>query len=77
LPKAIPFLRALSDDAVCSRFTAPKKTKHVSEHGRERDGGDRSHWIEWFNEVDRLDHVRPENEIDDVAPSRSQQEVTK
>jgi hypothetical protein len=42
-----------------------EKTKHVSEHGRENDEGNRSRWIEGFNQVDRLDHVSPENEIDD------------
>jgi hypothetical protein len=42
-----------------------QKAKDVSDYGRDHDKSNRSHWIEWFNEVDRLDHVRPENEIDD------------
>jgi hypothetical protein len=41
------------------------KTEDVSDYGRDHDKGNRSHWIEWFNEIDRLDHVRPENEIQD------------
>jgi hypothetical protein len=42
-----------------------KKTEAVFDYSRDHDKGNRSHWIEWFNEIDRLDHVRPENEIDD------------
>lgn len=42
-----------------------KKTKDVADHGSDHDECDRSERIEWLNEVNRLNHVRPENEIDD------------
>jgi len=42
-----------------------KKAKDVSDYSGDNDEGNRSHQIEWFNEVHRLDHVRPENEIED------------
>jgi hypothetical protein len=42
-----------------------EKTKDVSDRSRDHDERNRSHRIEWFNDVNRLDHVRPENEIDD------------
>jgi hypothetical protein len=42
-----------------------EKTEDVSGHSSDHDKGNRSNGIEWFNEVNRLDHVRPENEIED------------
>ena len=42
-----------------------EKPKDISDHSSDHDKGNRSNGIEWFNEVNRLDHVRPENEIDD------------
>lgn len=42
-----------------------EKTKDVSDYSSDQDEGNRSHWIEWFNEVNLLNHVRPKNEIDD------------
>jgi len=52
-----------------------QKTKDVSDDGSDQDERNRSHWIEWFNEVNRFDHVRPENEIDDrLRPSDCDQE---
>ena len=53
------------------------RTQEVSDHRSKHDEGNRSQCIEWFNRVNRLDHVRPESEIDDRLPSRFQQEVTK
>ena len=50
------------------------KTKDVSDHGRDHDKGNRSHWIEWFNEVNLLNHVRPENEIEDRLRPAKQNE---
>lgn len=41
------------------------EAEDVSNHSGDHNEDDRSHQIEWFNEVNRLDHVRPENEIDD------------
>jgi hypothetical protein len=52
-----------------------EKTKDVSGHSRDYDWGNRGHWIEWFNELNRLDHVRPENEIDDrLRPAEQNQQ---
>jgi len=42
-----------------------KKTKHVPNHSSDYNQRNRSHRIKWFDEVNRFDHVRPENEIDD------------
>ena len=52
-----------------------KKTKDVADHGSNHDKCDRSERIEWLNEVNRLNHVRPENEIDDRLrpPDRNQE----
>jgi hypothetical protein len=50
------------------------KAKDVSDHGRHHDKSNRSHWIKWFNEVNRLDHVRPENEIEDGLRPAKQNE---
>jgi hypothetical protein len=50
----------------CSRFqiTAPRKPKtYPITHDRDERNGRR--WIEWFDEVHRLDHVRSENEVED------------
>ena len=41
------------------------EAEDVSDHGRNHDEHNRRHRIEWFDEVNRLDHVRPENEIED------------
>jgi hypothetical protein len=41
------------------------KTENVSDSGRDYDQRNRCQRIKWFNEVNRLDHVRPENEIKD------------
>jgi hypothetical protein len=47
------------------------KTKHVSEDGRDNDESNRRQRIERLDDVHRLDHVRPENEIDDrLRPSK-------
>ena len=40
------------------------KAEDVSDHGRNYDEHNRRHRIEWFDELHRLDHVRPENEIE-------------
>jgi hypothetical protein len=40
------------------------KTKDISDRTGDHDERNGSHRIEWLNEIDRLDHVRPENEID-------------
>jgi len=53
------------------------KTKDVSDHGRDHDKGNRSHWIEWFNEVNLVNHVRPENEIEDRLRSQAERKPTK
>jgi hypothetical protein len=42
-----------------------EKTEDVSNHTREHDEGNRSQWIEWFNNINRLDHMCLENEIED------------
>src|SRR5215469_16065151 len=42
-----------------------KKTKSIADHRGDHDKGNGSHRIEWFHKVNRLDHVCPENEIDD------------
>jgi hypothetical protein len=41
------------------------EAKDVSNHSGDHNKDNRSRRIEWFNEVNRLNHVRPENEIDD------------
>jgi hypothetical protein len=42
-----------------------EKTKDISDETRNYDEHNRRLRIEWFDEVHRLDHVRPENEIED------------
>jgi hypothetical protein len=42
-----------------------EKTKDISNNTRNHDEHNRRHRIEWFDEVHRLDHVRPENKIED------------
>jgi len=51
------------------------EAENVSDHPRNHDKCDRSERIEWLNEVNRLNHVRPENEIDDWLrpPDRNQE----
>jgi hypothetical protein len=52
-----------------------QKTEDVSNHGRNPDERDGSQGIERFDHVDRLDHVRPENEIDErLCPAEQNQE---
>ena len=41
-----------------------EKTKDISDETRDRDERNGRRWIEWLDEVHRLDHVRPENEIE-------------
>jgi hypothetical protein len=41
------------------------EAEDVSDHSCNHDERNRRHRIEWFDEVHRLDHVRPENEIED------------
>jgi hypothetical protein len=41
-----------------------EKTKDISDDTRDRDERNSRRWIEWLDEVHRLDHVRPENEIE-------------
>jgi hypothetical protein len=41
-----------------------EKTKDISDRTRDRDERNGRCWIERFNEVHRLNHVRPENEIE-------------
>ena len=40
-----------------------EKTKGISDRTRDRDERNGRRWIERFSEVNRLDHVRPKNEI--------------
>ena len=51
------------------------KTKNVSDHGCENDQSKSSYRIEWFNDINRLDHVRPEDEIDDGLRPTQQHET--
>jgi hypothetical protein len=52
-----------------------QETEDVSNHGRNPDERDGSQGIERFDHVDRLDHVRPENEIDErLRPAEQNQE---
>jgi hypothetical protein len=44
---------------------APKKTEAVSDYSSDHDEDNRSHRIKRFDDVNRLGHVRPKNEIDD------------
>ena len=39
------------------------ESKAISNNSCDHDESDSCKWIEWFNHIDRLDHVRPENEI--------------
>jgi len=41
-----------------------EKTEDISDDTRDRDERNGRHWIEWLHDVNRLDHVRPENEIE-------------
>lgn len=41
-----------------------EKTKDISDHARNRDKRNDRCWIERLDDVYRLDHVRPENEIE-------------
>ena len=41
-----------------------EEAKDITDDTRDRDERDGRRWIEWFDEVHRLDHVRPENEIE-------------
>ena len=40
------------------------EAEDVSDHGRNHDEQNRRHRVEWFDELHRLDHVRPKNEIE-------------
>ena len=40
------------------------EAEDVSDHGRSHDERNRRHRIAWFEEVHRLDYVRPENQIE-------------
>jgi hypothetical protein len=51
-----------------------EEAEHVSDHSCDHDQRNRSHRIEWFDEVNRLDHVRPENEIEDGLRPAEQNE---
>ena len=42
-----------------------QKAEDVSNHTRDHDEGNRSDRIKRFDDVNRLGHVRPKNEIDD------------
>jgi hypothetical protein len=42
-----------------------EKTKDVAHRTRDHDERNGSDQIKWFDEINRPDHVRPENEIDD------------
>ena len=41
-----------------------EKTKDISDDTRDRDERNGRRWIEWLDKVHRLDHMRPENEIE-------------
>jgi hypothetical protein len=41
------------------------KAEDVSDHGGKHDEHNRRRRVEWLDELHRLDHVRPENEIED------------
>ena len=41
-----------------------EKTKDITDDTRDRDERNGRRWIEWFDELHRLDHVRPKNEIE-------------
>ena len=51
-------MQPVPDDGAC-------EAEDVSDHGRNHDEHSHRYRIEWFDEVNRLDHVRPENEIED------------
>jgi len=52
-----------------------EKAKVVADHSSEHDQHSRSQCIELLNEVNRLDRVRPENEIEDrLRPADQNQE---
>ena len=41
-----------------------EKTKDIADETRDRDERNGRRQIEWFDEIHRLDHVRPENKIE-------------
>ena len=51
-------MQPVPDDGAC-------EAEDVSDHGCNHDEHNRRYRIEWFDEVNRLDHVRPENEVED------------
>jgi hypothetical protein len=54
------------------------KTEDVSGHGRDHDERNRRQRIEQLDDVNRLDHVRPENEINDrLCPAGENQQRPK
>jgi hypothetical protein len=50
------------------------ETKEVSSDRRQNNKSNGSDGIEWFNDIDRLDHVRPENEVDNRLGKTDQDE---
>jgi hypothetical protein len=50
------------------------KTKDVSDNYRDSDEDNRRQRIEWFDDVNRLDHMRPEDEVDDALRPTEQDE---
>ena len=51
-----------------------EKTKDISSDARNRDKRNDCCWIEWLDDVYRLDHVRPENEIENrLSPANQNQ----
>ena len=57
------FCALVSDDAAGSDHR-DEKTKDISDDTRDRDERNGRRWIEWLDDLHRLDHVRPENEIE-------------
>jgi hypothetical protein len=74
LAKSHPFFAPSSATMQSVPNHRAKKTEDVSDYGRDHDEGNRSHWIERFNEVNLLNHVRPENEIEDRLRPAKQNE---
>ena len=52
-----------------------KKTEAVFDYSRDYDEDNRSHRIKRFDDVNRLGHVRPKNEIDDRLRPAKQNET--
>jgi hypothetical protein len=51
-----------------------EKTKDITDDARYGDERNGRHWIKWLDEVHRLDHVRPENEIENrLCPTNQNQ----